>query len=177
MIAAVQVRRLADLLGDAHVGLPQEEHAEGADNAGEDQGENGVGKPHFGHHLILGDNKDLRGQGHLHQHDAEEQLLAPELQHGEGVARHGAEGHGADHPEEDHQPGVDVQLEEGQTLDRVLKVVPHDLMGEEGRGYRHALRNGFGAGEDHPNKGKDHEEGADDQRGVGEDGHPLLGGL
>ena len=33
----------------------------------------------------------MAGQGHLNQHDAEQQALAPEFQLGKGVARHGAE--------------------------------------------------------------------------------------
>ena len=177
LVAAVQIRGLADLLGNPHIGLPQEEYAEGADDAGKHQGEDAVGQTHLGHHLILGDNENLGGQRHLHQHNAEQQLLAPELQHGEGVARHGAEGHSADDAEENHQAGVEIQLEEGQALHCVCEVAGNHFLGEDGGRHLHALRDGFQTGENHPHEGENHDERADNQSCVGDDGHPFLGGL
>ena len=96
---------------------------------------------------------------------------------GEGVAGHGAESHSADDPEEDHQAGVEIQLEEGQALHRVSKVAGYHLLGENGGRHLHALGDGLEAGENHPQEGEDHDERADNQRRIGDHGHPLLGGL
>lgn len=87
LVAAVQVGGLTDLVGDAHVGLTQEEGTKGADQTGEDQGEDALSQTDLSQHLILGNDENLRGHHHLYQHQGEEQILALEVQLGKGVAR------------------------------------------------------------------------------------------
>jgi len=173
LIAAVQIGGLTDLLGDAHVGLPQEKHTERADQARKNQSKDGIGQAHFGHHLILGNDEDLAGQGHLNQHNAEQQLFASEFQHSEGVARHGAERYRADHPEKNHQASVKIQLEERQTGSGFLKIFPPERTGKDNRGHRVAFCHCFEAGENHPEKGEYHDNGTQNQSYVGEGGHPF----
>ena len=101
LVAAVQIRCLCDLVGDAQIRLPQKEGAEGADQTGEHQREDGVGGPHLCQHLVLRNNEDLARQHHLDQHQTEQQLFAGEFQLGKGIARHGAEHHCKNHTEQD----------------------------------------------------------------------------
>ena len=71
------------------------------------------------------------GSINLDQHDAEQQVLAGELQFGEGIAGHGAEQHGADHPEDDEQTGVDVEVQEGKARQGGDEVVEVPLGGQD----------------------------------------------
>ena len=160
--AAIQIGCLGNFVGNAHIGLPQEKGAEGTDKAREYQGENGVGKSHFCQHLILRDDENLAGQHHLHQNKTEQQIFAGELQLGKGVARHGAEHHRADHPEENQQEGIDVKIPEGQTLQGFDEVVEIPLSRENLGWYCHGFCLGFEAGQQHPGKGEDHGDAARD---------------
>ena len=174
LVAAVQIGGLGDLIGDGQVRLPQEEGAEGRHDAGEDQREDGVGQADFGQHQVLRGNEDLAGQHHLDQDDGEQQVLAGELQLGEGVAGHRAEHHGAQHAENDQQRRVDVQVDEGQAFQRGDKVVKVPLAGQDLGRDRHRLGLGLEAGQDHPHEGKDHDDAAQGQGQVGQPfGDPL----
>ena len=166
LVAAVQIGGFAHLIGDAQIGLAEEEYAESTDQARKYQGKNCIGHAHFSDHLILGDDEDLAGKGHLDEDDHEEDILAAEFQLREGVARHRAEKYGADHPEEYHQRGVDVQPSERQGSDCFPEVVQHQLGREDSGRDLHTFRDGFGAGEQHPYKGEHHHQGANDQEKV-----------
>ena len=100
-VRAVQIGGLGDFIGDAHVGLPQEEGAKRRNKTREHQREDGVGGPHLCQHLVLRNNEDLARQHHLDQHQTEQQLFAGEFQLGKGIARHGAEHHCKNHTEQD----------------------------------------------------------------------------
>ena len=117
----------------------------------------------------------MTGEGHLHQHDGEEKIFIPELQLGEGVPRHGAEHHRADNAEENHQAGVYVKVHKGEACHYVAEVFEGEFLGEDGWGNLHTLRHRFGAGEDHPDEGEDHHDGAKGQESVGEDFDKFFG--
>ena len=71
--------------------------------------------------------------------------------------------------EEHQQDGIQVQLDKGQVLQHLFVSVQSELGREEGGRDADAFRLGLKAGEEHPHKGENHNEGTHDQGEIGEE--------
>ena len=164
-VAAVNGRRLFQILGQSLIPCFQQVGAERSDQTRKYQTHGGVQPAELCDHGVLRDDEDLGRDHHLDQHQGEEEGLPGELQTPESITGHGCCQAGEDHTEEDHQQGVFIQNEEVVAFPDRTKIFPMPAVGREDikRIDRDRFLVGLECSQDHPREGDEHDKSHDAQ--------------
>lgn len=76
---------ILQFLGNSHVVLPHQEYTHTADKTWKNQAKEGICQVHLLNSYIIGYDDDIRRNHHSHENKREKELLASELEEGEGI--------------------------------------------------------------------------------------------